>query len=160
MVGRAVVQGGGSGGEGGDEDDEAQRVHRLAPQYVHDINSPLRHVRTRIYFTSESHIHALLNLLRHTTHEGSRLVSGSAAEMLDATTECDYLTQIVLRLYENKEARPCLLDCTQTRMLGLCIGVIVWKQLLICTRNTKQIGMRSTPQLQTSMIQRGGAGGD
>ena len=29
-----------------------------------DINSPFRHVRTRIYFTSESHMHSLLNVLR------------------------------------------------------------------------------------------------
>ena len=30
-----------------------------------DINSPLRHVRTRIYFTSESHVHSLINVLRY-----------------------------------------------------------------------------------------------
>jgi hypothetical protein len=33
-------------------------------RYASDINSPLRHVRTRIYFTSESHIHSLINVLR------------------------------------------------------------------------------------------------
>lgn len=37
---------------------------RLCPTYASDINSPLRHVRTRIYFTSESHIHSLVNVLR------------------------------------------------------------------------------------------------
>lgn len=39
-------------------------VHRLCPDYATDINSPLRHVRTRIYFTSESHVHSLINVLR------------------------------------------------------------------------------------------------
>jgi inositol-hexakisphosphate/diphosphoinositol-pentakisphosphate 1-kinase len=80
-------------------------VHRLAPQYVHDINSPLRHVRTRIYFTSESHIHSLINILRHEHLGGKRLLSPSACAMLDETTECDYLTQIVIRMYESKLVR-------------------------------------------------------
>ena len=39
-------------------------MHRLCPDYATDINSPLRHVRTRIYFTSESHVHSLINVLR------------------------------------------------------------------------------------------------
>lgn len=44
---------------------EAETIHRLCPEYARDtINSPLRHVRTRIYFTSESHIHSLVNVLR------------------------------------------------------------------------------------------------
>ena len=34
------------------------------PAMRQDINSPLRHVRTRIYFTSESHMHSLINVLR------------------------------------------------------------------------------------------------
>ena len=46
-----------------DEDDEST-MHRLCPTYAQDINSPLRHVRTRIYFTSESHVHSLVNVLR------------------------------------------------------------------------------------------------
>ena len=43
---------------------EPEMVHRLCPEYAPHINSPLRHVRTRIYFTSESHIHSLINVLR------------------------------------------------------------------------------------------------
>lgn len=31
------------------------------------IKSPRRHIRTRLYFTSESHIHSLVNALRHGT---------------------------------------------------------------------------------------------
>ena len=49
-----------------EETDEHDRetLHRLCPTYAKDINSPLRHVRTRIYFTSESHVHSLINVLR------------------------------------------------------------------------------------------------
>jgi len=58
----------------GDSDEEVEveeTIHRLCPDYAREtINSPLRHVRTRIYFTSESHIHSLVNVLRlcHMTH--------------------------------------------------------------------------------------------
>ncbi len=49
-----------------DEDDDLEPpLHRLCPTYAQDINSPLRHVRTRIYFTSESHVHSLINVLRY-----------------------------------------------------------------------------------------------
>ena len=63
-----------AGGEDalGDEEDEEDReppLHRLCPTYAQDINSPLRHVRTRIYFTSESHVHSLVNVLRF-CHQG------------------------------------------------------------------------------------------
>ena len=72
---------------------------------MHDINSPLRHVRTRIYFTSESHIHSLVNILRHERQDGRSLLSEAGLAHLDATAEFDYLTQIVFRLYENKTVR-------------------------------------------------------
>ena len=36
-------------GDGDQEDPDIR--HRLCPTYASDINSPLRHVRTRIYFT-------------------------------------------------------------------------------------------------------------
>lgn len=34
-------------------------------RYSHGVSSPERHVRTRLYFTSESHIHSLLTVLRY-----------------------------------------------------------------------------------------------
>ncbi|KAI8468422.1 MAG: histidine phosphatase superfamily-domain-containing protein [Monoraphidium minutum] len=57
--------GGGGGGEDDDGEEEKETLHRLCPVYASDVNSPLRHVRTRIYFTSESHIHSLVNTLRY-----------------------------------------------------------------------------------------------
>jgi inositol hexakisphosphate/diphosphoinositol-pentakisphosphate kinase len=46
------------------EEDENESVNRLNPSYSHGVSSPGRHVRTRLYFTSESHIHSMLNVLR------------------------------------------------------------------------------------------------
>ncbi len=42
-----LESGGGGGGE--IEAAETETIHRLCPTYASDINSPLRHVRTRIY---------------------------------------------------------------------------------------------------------------
>lgn len=55
-------------GTSSDNEDQVEQddfIHRLCPSYASDINSPLRHVRTRVYFTSESHMHSLLNALRY-----------------------------------------------------------------------------------------------
>ena len=62
MSWKARISAGIAGGENVEEDREP--IHRLCPTYAQDINSPLRHVRTRIYFTSESHVHSLINVLR------------------------------------------------------------------------------------------------
>ena len=56
----------GGDGDGGStcSDDEGEST-RLHPAWgASEVNSPHRHVRTRIYFTSESHIHSLLSVLR------------------------------------------------------------------------------------------------
>lgn len=40
--------------------------HRLDPRLSkHIVITPSRHVRTRLYFTSESHIHCMINILRY-----------------------------------------------------------------------------------------------
>lgn len=54
------MRGGGSCGWGC-----AAQVHRLDPRWTPDVRSPYRHVRSRLYFTSESHIHSLMNTLRY-----------------------------------------------------------------------------------------------
>ena len=46
-----------------------ETVHQLDSRFTTDagyglIKSPTRHVRTRLYFTSESHVHSLMNVLR------------------------------------------------------------------------------------------------
>ena len=96
---------GGQENDGGDEEDT---VHRLNPEYSSGVSSPGRHVRTRLYFTSESHIHSLLTVL---THGG--LVAGAedeqwrrAMEYVSLVSELNYMTQIVIMLYEDptKEA--------------------------------------------------------
>lgn len=45
--------------------EEEETVNRLNPRYSHGVSSPGRHVRTRLYFTSESHVHSLLTVLRY-----------------------------------------------------------------------------------------------
>uniref|UniRef100_A0AAR5P9Z2 Inositol hexakisphosphate and diphosphoinositol-pentakisphosphate kinase n=1 Tax=Dendroctonus ponderosae TaxID=77166 RepID=A0AAR5P9Z2_DENPD len=46
-------------------EESEETVNRLNPRYSHGVSSPGRHVRTRLYFTSESHIHSLITVLRH-----------------------------------------------------------------------------------------------
>ena len=59
----------------GDGDEESDIRHRLCPTYASDINSPLRHVRTRIYFTSEVRakvwVRVLLNSLLRDQQDGN-----------------------------------------------------------------------------------------
>ena len=47
--------------EDSEEDEQSTRLHPGAA----DVNSPHRHVRTRVYLTSESHIHSLISVLRY-----------------------------------------------------------------------------------------------
>lgn len=64
-----------------------------------------RHVRTRLYFTSESHLHSLLNSLRYAhlnveaKSEVPRLEAKPRAEVGEVD-EINYLTHIVIRVYE------------------------------------------------------------
>ena len=60
----------------------------------------------------ESHIHSLMNVLRYCNLDESlldeeSLVCDSALERLSKTKELDYMSYIVLKMYENKEVRRC-----------------------------------------------------
>ncbi|KAK3227754.1 hypothetical protein Dsin_007616 [Dipteronia sinensis] len=88
-----------------DDDDDKETQYRLDPKYA-NVKSPERHVRTRLYFTSESHIHSLMNVLRYCNLDESlqgedSLVCQNALERLYKTKELDYMSYIVLRMFEN-----------------------------------------------------------
>ncbi|KAH9605213.1 hypothetical protein KSS87_022499 [Heliosperma pusillum] len=90
-----------------DDDDEKEIEYRLDPKYA-NVKTPERHVKTRLYFTSESHIHSLMNVLRYCNLDESlegeeSLVCLSALERLFKTKELDYMSYIVLRMFENTE---------------------------------------------------------
>ncbi|XP_023187625.1 inositol hexakisphosphate and diphosphoinositol-pentakisphosphate kinase 1 isoform X18 [Xiphophorus maculatus] len=78
-------------------------VNKLHPLYSRGVLSPGRHVRTRLYFTSESHVHSLLSIFRY----GSLLDEEKdqqwkrAMDYLNEVAELNYMTQIVIMLYED-----------------------------------------------------------
>ncbi|KAF7802928.1 inositol hexakisphosphate and diphosphoinositol-pentakisphosphate kinase 2-like isoform X1 [Senna tora] len=90
-----------------DDDDDKETKYRLDPKYA-NVKTPERHVRTRLYFTSESHIHSLMNVIRYCNMDESlqgedSLVYLNALERLFRTKELDYMSYIVLRMFENTE---------------------------------------------------------
>ncbi|KAL6960705.1 Inositol hexakisphosphate and diphosphoinositol-pentakisphosphate kinase vip2 [Sarracenia purpurea var. burkii] len=90
-----------------DDDDDKETKYRLDPKYA-NVKTPDRHVRTRLYFTSESHIHSLMNVLRYCNLDEclqgeDSLICHSALERLSRTKELDYMSYIVLRMFENTE---------------------------------------------------------
>jgi inositol hexakisphosphate/diphosphoinositol-pentakisphosphate kinase len=108
----AHPEGGGGSGSDTDEDDGGFRLHA---QYADDINSKSRHVRTRVYFTSESHMHALVNVIRYAhlseaaapgAGPGTPLVSAEGEAALGRTRELDYGCTVVFRMFELKDLPP------------------------------------------------------
>ncbi|KFW93820.1 Inositol hexakisphosphate and diphosphoinositol-pentakisphosphate kinase 2, partial [Phalacrocorax carbo] len=87
------------------QDDDT--VNKLHPLYSRGVMSPERHVRTRLYFTSESHVHSLLSTLRYGAlcDESKDEQWKRAMDYLNVVSELNYMTQIVIMLYEdpNKE---------------------------------------------------------
>uniref|UniRef100_A0ABM5EYZ8 Inositol hexakisphosphate and diphosphoinositol-pentakisphosphate kinase n=1 Tax=Pogona vitticeps TaxID=103695 RepID=A0ABM5EYZ8_9SAUR len=87
---------------------EDEAVNKLHPLYSRGVLSPGRHVRTRLYFTSESHVHSLLSIFRYggLLDESKDPQWKRAMDYLGAISELNYMTQIVIMLYEdnNKEA--------------------------------------------------------
>ncbi|VDN02137.1 unnamed protein product [Thelazia callipaeda] len=78
---------------------------RLDPRASQGIATPFRHVRTRLYFTSESHIHTLMNLIKY---GGLCSVDDKkwqrAVHFLSSVTEYNYMTQVVFMVYEDSRA--------------------------------------------------------
>uniref|UniRef100_A0A0D3FMM4 Inositol hexakisphosphate and diphosphoinositol-pentakisphosphate kinase n=1 Tax=Oryza barthii TaxID=65489 RepID=A0A0D3FMM4_9ORYZ len=90
-----------------EDEDDRETKYRLDPKYA-NVKTPDRHVRTRLYFTSESHIHSLMNVLRYCNLDEclqgeDSLVCQSALDRLHRTRELDYMSNIVLRMFENTE---------------------------------------------------------
>ncbi|XP_069191270.1 inositol hexakisphosphate and diphosphoinositol-pentakisphosphate kinase 2 isoform X29 [Procambarus clarkii] len=90
------------------EENAGESINRLNPIYSHGVSSPSRHVRTRLYFTSESHIHSLLTVLRF----GGLIDNpkdeqwNRAMDYIGAVSELNYLSQIVVMLYEDPTKDP------------------------------------------------------
>jgi hypothetical protein len=77
-----------------------------------DVKSLGRHVRTRLYFTSETHLHTLLNVLRlgHMKFDGfpneydnedlNAVIDDEGEKSISEEGELCYLTHIVIRVFE------------------------------------------------------------
>ncbi|XP_039988485.1 inositol hexakisphosphate and diphosphoinositol-pentakisphosphate kinase 2 isoform X4 [Xiphias gladius] len=87
---------------------EDESVNKLHPLYSRGVMSPGRHVRTRLYFTSESHVHSLLSIFRYggLLDEEKDQQWKQAMDYLSAVTELNYMTQIVIMLYEDNNKDP------------------------------------------------------
>ncbi|XP_076026288.1 inositol hexakisphosphate and diphosphoinositol-pentakisphosphate kinase 1 isoform X3 [Genypterus blacodes] len=87
---------------------EDEAVNKLHPLYSRGVMSPGRHVRTRLYFTSESHVHSLLSVFRYggLLNEEKDQQWQQAMDYLSAVTELNYMTQIVIMLYEDNNKDP------------------------------------------------------
>jgi len=94
-----------------------ERVHELDPSAFTDVKSSSRHVRTRLYFTSESHILSLFNVLRY----GHEVLAATQGERASRGVQCifsdearvkfekldvGYLSHIVFRVLHKKNADP------------------------------------------------------
>ncbi|XP_042888089.1 inositol hexakisphosphate and diphosphoinositol-pentakisphosphate kinase 2-like isoform X4 [Penaeus japonicus] len=107
-------------GEEESEENQGESINRLNPIYSHGVSSPGRHVRTRLYFTSESHIHSLLTVLRF----GGLIDTMKdeqwhrAMDYVGAVSELNYLSQIVIMLYEDPTKDPTSGDRDDSQVTG------------------------------------------
>ena len=97
-------------------------------RYSHGVSSPGRHVRTRLYFTSESHLHSLLTVLRfggldvirfsiNFTKADYEILNFQgigegdeqwrrAMDYVSQISELNYMSQVVIMLYEDPNKDP------------------------------------------------------
>eukprot|EP00731_Ephydatia_muelleri_P011804 Em0006g698a len=83
-------------------------IHRLDARNSEGVVSPDRHVRTRLYFTSESHVHAMANVLKYggLFEDLDNAAWREGLQTISATPELNYMTQIVFLLYEDTQQPP------------------------------------------------------
>ncbi|KAF0303433.1 Inositol hexakisphosphate and diphosphoinositol-pentakisphosphate kinase [Amphibalanus amphitrite] len=88
--------------------DEGEGRRLTRDLYSRGVSSPQRHVRTRLYFTSESHLHSLLTMLRYggLADEGRDEQWRRAMEYCSAVSELNYMSQVVIMLYEDPTKDP------------------------------------------------------
>jgi hypothetical protein len=85
-------------------DNEVDMRYMINMDYSADlpINTMGRRIRTRLYFTSESHLHTVLNTFRYGCFGSMKpLLSEHGISIINATPELCYLTQIVIRVFED-----------------------------------------------------------
>lgn len=66
------------------------------------INSIQRCVRTRLYFTSESHLQTVLNVFKYPKPGSPFAISPEGIDTLNSILDISYLSQIVIRLFESR----------------------------------------------------------
>jgi len=79
------------------EEIDGESQIRLDESDARDVKSPSRRVRTRLYFTSESLLHTMLSVIRHS----SSTIFADCQARLSAVSGLGYLTQIIFKMYEN-----------------------------------------------------------
>ncbi|CEG50025.1 phosphoglycerate mutase-like protein [Plasmopara halstedii] len=77
-------------------------THRLNPSYAKKVKSAHRSVRTRLYFTSESHLHSLLNVLRYGREDCAikSPIGEESRKWIEDIPELCYMTHFVVRVFE------------------------------------------------------------
>lgn len=86
-------------------DAQTDMRYQLDSSHAEDlaISTLGRCVRTRLYFTSESHLHTLLNVLKYHGEGEPYAIDKHGEAKLDSVVELGYLTQVVIRLFEDRE---------------------------------------------------------
>lgn len=85
-------------------DNQSDMRYMINMEYGGDlpITTMGRRIRTRLYFTSESHLHTMLNVLRFGVSDNSTVpLSESGKTICAEAPELCYLTQVIFRLFEN-----------------------------------------------------------
>jgi len=95
--------------EEAEEEQEELNTTRLNLRHAtaHGVHSPFRHVRTRLYFTSESHLHSLINVLQYAHMDKPRVEQDRGRSQYNTEqSESDKDAKISMRSTSKKTSRP------------------------------------------------------